>query len=113
MELQEGKKWDAVKAHVKRNKKKYLLGAAAAAGLGGLEAYGYARESGQARKFVKEYKKAEDDMQSVKNRFGQKDYDKNVSKVFSKAHEHKNNAIKYNKLRPSTYLQKFTNQLTS
>ena len=39
-QLNEGKKWNAVKAHVKKNKKKYLLGAAAA-GLGGLEAYGH------------------------------------------------------------------------
>ena len=34
-ELTEGKKWDAVKSHLKKHKGKYLLGAAAAgAGIG-------------------------------------------------------------------------------
>ena len=36
-ELYEGKKLDKIKAHLKKHKSKYLLGAATAAGLGALE----------------------------------------------------------------------------
>jgi|GEM_PF-4817318 hypothetical protein len=45
--MEEGKRWDVVKKHLKKNKSKYLLGAGVAAGLGGLEIGGhYLQKSG-------------------------------------------------------------------
>jgi len=112
-QITEGERIDAIKAHLKKHKRKYLLGGAIAAGLGSLEAYGASKQNSELKNYAKVRDSVDRMVQNPergkKYRASSKDQqdqmDKVVSDAYANANSHMDKAIAAERLRPSTYFR--------